>query len=64
MAPELLLLPSNGKALHNDSPTSCNSRVMCKLCEIMYPFKDVPRLCLCETWPRRPAGYNNIPLCR
>ena len=29
-------------------------------------MKDVPRscqLCLCATWPRRPAGYNNnIPV--
>ena len=23
-------------------------------------FKDGPQLCLCATWPRRPAGYNNI----
>ena len=26
-------------------------------------FKDGPRLNLCATWPRRPAGYNkNIPV--
>ena len=23
-------------------------------------FKDVPQLCLCAAWPRRPAGYNKI----
>ena len=27
---------------------------------IIYIFlKDVPQLCLCVTWPRWPAGYNN-----
>ena len=30
---------------------------------VKYCIKDVLQLCLCATWPRRPAGYNNnIPI--
>ena len=28
----------------------------------MLRVKDVPHLILCATWPRRPSGYNSIPI--
>ena len=27
-----------------------------------FSIKDVHQLFLCSTWPRRPAGYNNITI--